>query len=270
VAHLDERSAGVPRVEIEQAELDARPGGRLALPDRGRRCEPHRPLRPVRVAEQLAGVRDPGVGSDVRLDRVHPVEGRERLPVAAELERRVADHAVDARGRGRDPLRPQPERERRPEAVARERELPEPRRRDQVARGGAQRQVEDAVGLAVVRRVAGLPHALEIGEAERGERLHIRGVGLQLRLQAGDLRLGVAGGEALLQLGGDGRRQRVRRGRDAVVTEHAAEGEGGGDRSRRRPSDQEPSPHQPVCGKGWPLVLSKPLNGAATYGKVLR
>ena len=51
------------------------------------------------------------------------------------------------------------------------------------------------------------------------------------------------------------------------MAEGAAEGEDGGGDDRRRPCDDEPSSHRYGCvGKGTPFVLSKPLNGSATYG----
>ena len=72
----------------------------------------------------------------------------------------------------------------------------------------------------------------------------LRGYSAKLGLQPGDLRLCVAGGEALLQLGGDRRRQRVagarRSGRRA---EHSAEGEDGGGQCRRRPCDEQTPLH---------------------------
>ena len=90
---------------MELAELDERPGGRLGEA----RCverELHRRDGGARPAAQLPGVRDAGVAGKRGLDRDHAVEGPERLVVAAELEERVADEAVAARGVRRGGDRP--------------------------------------------------------------------------------------------------------------------------------------------------------------------
>ena len=131
--------------------------------------------------------------------------------------------------------------------MPRQRELSEPGGRDQVVRRESQDAMQDAVGLAVVRRVARLAHALQIREAERVERLRVPRVGAQLALQAGDLGLRVAGREALLQLRGDRCRQRTAVGAgDRALAEGPAECEDGGGQRRRRPCDEQASSHQPV------------------------
>src|SRR5262249_1735039 len=155
-------------------------------------------------------------------------ERLERDGVAAELELGVPDDAVDAGRRGRDDVRAPAERERKPKAVPRERELAETRGRDEVARLERERLAEDPFGLRVVRRVARLPDALLVREAERVERLHVLRVCAQLVLEASDLRLRVACREALLQLGRDGGRQDVAcRRRCGGAVPEAAEGEDG-------------------------------------------
>ena len=246
VAHLDERPLCAAGVQVEQPELHVRPRRSLALADRGGCRKRHCALRVAGVPDQLARIRDARIGRDVRLDRAHPVEGPECLPVPAELELGVADDAVDAGGRRRDLPRTQAECQCRAKAMPRQRQLPEPGGRDQVVRRESQDAVQDAVGLAVVRRVARLAHALQIREAERVERLRVPRVGAQLALQAGDLGLRVAGREALLQLRGDRRRQRTACVLDGAAAERAAECEDGGGQRRRRPCDQQTSSHQPV------------------------
>ena len=256
VSHLDERPLCAAGVQVEQPELHVRPRGRLTLADCSGRCERHRALGVGGVADELSRVRDARVRGDIRLDRAHPVEGRECLAVPAELDLGVADDAVDAGGRRRDPLRAQAECQCRAKAMPRQRQLPEPGGRDQVVLRESQDAVQDAVGLAVVRRVARLAHALQIREAERVERFRVPRVGAQLALQAGDLGLRVAGGEALLQLGGDRRRQRAARVRDGALVEDPTECEDGGGRSRHRPCDEQTSSHQPVFAAVCPWVSS--------------
>ena len=109
--------------------------------------------------------------------------------------------------------------------------------------------MQDAVRLGVVRRVAGLADALQVGEAERLERLYVARPQPQLALEAGDLRLGVPGREAALQLLGDAGRQPVGCRGGAPGPEGAAEGEDGGGQCRRRPCDQDPSLH-PTSASG--------------------
>ena len=248
-AHVARGGSRAPGRQLEQAELDARPGVCLVLTDRCRRRELHRARRAGCVAEQLARVRDARVRRDARLERCHPIERGERLRVVTELDLGVADDAVDARGRRRDRPRAEAERERPAKLVAGKRELPEARGRDQVARLHGERLVQDAVGLRVVRRVAGLADALQVRQTERLERLHVARAQPKLALEAGDLRLGVAGGEAALQLLGDAGRQPVGCRGGAPGPEGAAEGEDGGGQHRRRPCDQYASPH-PTSASG--------------------
>ena len=111
------------------------------------------------------------------------------------------------------------------------------------------RLVQDAVGLRVVRRVAGLADALQVRQTERLERFHVARPQPKLALEAGDLRLGVAGGEAALQLLGDTGRQAVGCCGGAPRPEGAAEGEDGGGQCRRRPCDQDPTLH-PTSASG--------------------
>src|SRR5204862_6249438 len=122
--------------------------------------------------------------------------------------------------------------ERLAELVARERELPESRGRDQVARRDAQRLLEDSLRLRVVRRVTRLAHALLVREPERVERLDVARVEPQLALQAEDLRLGVAGGESLGELDRDRVGKDIGRSGGRARPEHAGEEEcsGGEDR----------------------------------------
>ena len=248
-AHVVRSGSGAPGRELKQPELDSRPRVRLVRADCGRGRELHRARRAGGVAEQLACVRDTRVRRDARLQRRHAIERRERLRVVPELDLGVADHAVHARRRRRDRACAKAERERPAKLVAGKRELAQPRGRDQVTRLDAERLVQDAVGLRVVRRIAGLADALQVGEAERLERLYVARPQPQLALQACDLRPGVPCGEAALQLLGDAGRQPVGCRGGAPGPESAAEGEDGGGQHRRRPCDHDPSLH-PTSASG--------------------
>ena len=156
------------------------------------------------------------------------------------------------------------------ELVAGECQLSQACCRDQVIRPLRQRLVQDPAGLRIVGRVSRFPDSLEVRETERLESLDVVGVRLQLGLQACDLGLGVTGREAALKLLCDRSRKIVAGRRRSAMPECAAEREDGGGKSRRRPCDHEPSSHYEWLGKGVPFVLSKPLNGAGSYGKTCR
>jgi hypothetical protein len=81
------------------------------------------------VACQLSRIRDSGVRRKARPDGGHAVERREGLPVATELDERVADDAVRARGERRPAARLSSQRERAAEVVTDEGEVAEPERR---------------------------------------------------------------------------------------------------------------------------------------------
>ena len=118
-AHLAQRERVAPVVEVELAELDVRPGGRLLRAGRGVDGELHRLDRAGGVAAQLAAVRDAGVGREVGPEPVHRVERVEGLVVAAELDEGVADDAVVPRDRRRERVGLLAERQRLGEPVAR-------------------------------------------------------------------------------------------------------------------------------------------------------
>jgi len=99
-------------------ELPFRPGERLFLVRGGVACEQERSVGAVVVAEQLARIRNARIGRDARLQPRHRVEGAECLRVAAELDERVADDAVAARGRRRELQGVAAEHERGAEPVA--------------------------------------------------------------------------------------------------------------------------------------------------------
>src|SRR5262249_57430552 len=103
---------------VELSELRLRPSERFGLADRGIDREAHRACRAGDVAQQLARIRDTRVRADARPERNHRVEGRERLLVAAELDERVADHAVPLRGGRREREGAAPEGEAPAEVVA--------------------------------------------------------------------------------------------------------------------------------------------------------
>ena len=168
----------------ELAELDVRPGGRLLAGRRRPSGERIAATAPRPVAEQLARVRDARVRGEARLQPRHRVERAERGVVAAELDERVADDAVAAA-----PSSARCARARRPKPSAspkRWRESasePSPLVASQIARGERQRPAQDAVGLRVVRRVAGLARALLVGEPEQAERVHVARVAPHGRLE---------------------------------------------------------------------------------------
>ena len=93
------RSASFASSTFAQAAGSRWPGCRV-------RRELHRLPRASEVADQLARVRDTRIRGDARPERDHPLEGAERLLVAAELDQRVADDAVAAaRSRARGAAR---------------------------------------------------------------------------------------------------------------------------------------------------------------------
>ena len=116
------------------------------------------------------------------------------------------------------------ERERLPEAVARQGERAEAGVDERVLGVERERLPERAVRLRVVRRVAGLARPLLVGEAEQRPRVLVLRLQLERRLQAGDelLRARVEREACLEVLGRLGAGQR-RRGRRRRGGERAAE-----------------------------------------------
>ncbi len=206
-----------PVVPVQLAELDVRPGGRLGPARRGVDGELHRPDRRVGVADQLASVRDACVGGEARAELVHAVERPEGLGIAAELDERVADHAVGA-GRVRvEGLGLPPEDERLAEAMAGERQRAEPADGEVVLRVEGERAAQHALRLRVVRGVAGLTRELLVAEPEE----HVRVLVLRVRA------------EARLELGDEGGRARVQREAGLEVLGRLGAGESGRGRGRR-------------------------------------
>ena len=97
---LTSRGTETPVVPVELPELCVGPRKRFGLSNARVHRELHRLLGPGDIAEQLARIRDASIGAHARFQRDHPVEGVERLFVAAELDERVTDDAVTVRGRG--------------------------------------------------------------------------------------------------------------------------------------------------------------------------
>src|SRR5207253_6002809 len=85
-AHVVLCRSNAPGRELEQPELDARPGIRLTLTDGRRRGELHRMRRPGDVADQLTGVRHTRVRRDTGLQPRHTVERGERSRIVTELD----------------------------------------------------------------------------------------------------------------------------------------------------------------------------------------
>ena len=234
-----------PVAKLELRELHVRPRERLPLADRRVEREAHRVPRAGDVAAQLARVRDPCIRGETRLEPRHRVERGERLAVAAELDERVADHAVVAGGARRERTRPPPERERFAEPVSRERERGEPARRDEIVGSEAECPPQHALRLPVPRGIAGLAGPLLVRKAEQPEPVDVSRCrpqrGLELQDETGGIGGREVGGEGLAR-GGPGR------GRRAPTEESAEQEDGGGD-ARRRPCNEEPPPHPPTR---WP------------------
>ena len=243
LAHLDHGEPGPSRREIEQSELDARPGTGFAFTDCRADRELHCRNGGVRASDQLPRIRDPRVRGDVRLERRHPVEVSESGAVTPEFDLCVADHAVDAGGAGRDRPGEPAEPQRFAEAVARQRQLAEGRGRDEVVATEAEGAPQCALRLAVVGRVSGLARPLFVGETERAPRLGAPRVCLQFGLQPCHECGGVACCKAALKLVDDGCGQRRARDRDPVVAQDAAEEDDEGGGERRHPHRCDPSPH---------------------------
>ena len=187
--------AELAEAEVELAELDERPGGRLGEA----RCverELHRRDGGARPAAQLPGVRDAGVAGERGLDRDHAVEGPERLVVAAELEERVADEAVAARGVRRGGDRPPCEAQRLAELMAARGERREAGEGDRIARVGGESAAQSALGEGVIGDVSRLARPLQVREAEEAERAAILRVDPHRRLEPAHGRGGVADPEA--------------------------------------------------------------------------
>ena len=205
---------------VELAELHVRPGEGLGLVDGRVHREAHRRDGSGEVAAQLARVRDPRVGGEAGPEARQPVEGRERLAVAAELDERIADDAVAPRGRGRERNRPTAERERLAEAMPRERERAEAARREEVVRGERERTSQHALRFGVVGRIAGLARPLLVREAEEVVRVHVPRVAAERRLERTDERRRVGRAELVLERARCGFRRR-RRHRAPGVAEEA-------------------------------------------------
>ena len=280
--------------EIELRQLDVRPGGRLGDTAGGVQREPHRRPGSCAVTAELAGVRDSRIRRHARLERGHPVERRERGAIAAELDQRVADHAVRPRGIGRAALRLAAKREGAPEVVADQREVAERERRRRILRAQREHPAERPLGERQECRVARFAPAHLVGEPEVVEPVRIGAGARELPLQLRDGRRCAAVTTEARQHGpGIDRgpsRCRARRpelGHDAC--EQAAEAERGHGRASHEKS--RPPPHallplgwfasarhpvrsgrgavsaptgnRGVRASGVPLVLSKPDLGSA-------
>ena len=197
------------------------------------------------MAEELARVRDARIRGEPGIEPRHPVERVECLVVAAELEQRVPDDAVraglncvrHARGRAVRDSTPSPRQRLRGRGGARVRAI-----RGRSRRGGsparARALVQDAVGLGVIGRVAGLTGALLVLEAEEGERARRRRAARGARPEACGRGRRVTGG---WERGDDSRewrrgRSRGLRRRGGRLGEDPAEQsrDGRGDTDRRR------------------------------------
>src|SRR5207249_1513448 len=113
---------------------------------------------------------------EARLQRGHPVEGRERFSIASELHERIPDYAVAPRRERRDDHGASPEPQRLAEAVPREGKRTEATCREQVIRGETQRATKDAFGFCVIARVAGFTGPLLVGEPQETEPVHVDGI----------------------------------------------------------------------------------------------
>src|SRR6266511_5596209 len=144
----------------------------------------------------------------------HPVEGGKGLVVTAELDEGVPDNPPASRLDGGGSAGPRPEadrpateREPFPKAVARKRQRGEAALGKGARRGEAERVTEHAVGLRVVRRVAGLSGPLLVLEPEQRQRVGV----VRLRAKRGLKLADDAGGVPRRGQGGDSARE----GRDS-------------------------------------------------------
>ncbi len=253
-AELLPRGAVVAAAALQLAQQRADVRVVLRRGPAGRDGEAHRGRRALEVAVQLAQIGDAGVGGEVGL----AVDHRLQLAcvgggVAAELDERVdADERAHVSGAHAEPQRAL-------EVMSRQCEL---------AGGGESvgraRVAQDALGAGVVGRVAGLPHALQVGGGQGGAQvLAVRGPA-DGALQLGDVRRRSGQHGAL-----DRRR---RRGPAALRDQEDGEAD-----AERESDDGERLEHQAGgCGTGaWagstrPNFASKPLSGRATYGNEVR
>ncbi len=178
----------------ELGELHVRPRRRLRSAARGVERELHRRDSAGTVACQLPRVRDAGVRREARPDGDHAVERREGLPVATELDERVADHAVWPRGERREAAGLSSERERATEVVTDEREVAEPERRGGVARPRVECGAKRLLREGKERWVPRLAPAKLVGEAEVTETVRVAWVSLDRALELRDRRRGAAAG----------------------------------------------------------------------------
>ena len=160
-----------PVAEVELAELDVCPGGRLCGAGGGVDRELHRLDRGGRVADQLAAVGDARVGGEARAEPVHRVKCLESLWVAAELDVRVADHAERPGRVGVELARLLPEREGVAEAVAGERQRAEPADGEVVLRVEGDGAAQHVFGARVPGGIARLARPLLVGEPEQRVRV---------------------------------------------------------------------------------------------------
>jgi hypothetical protein len=194
----------------------------------------HRVPRARDVALQLPRVRDAGVRLETGLRVDHPLKRLERLPVAPELQLRVADDAVYVGVVWVDPRRAPSVSERGGEIMAGGLERAS---RDVglevLVVLDPQRPLEHAVRLRVIAGIGRDPRLLHVGRAERGERAPVA------RALA----------HALLQ-SGDRRGQRARRDRRADDASGAGHQRARGRVHVARPSAQQPDPRDDEHRRG--------------------
>ena len=107
---------------------------------------------PRRSPRQLTRVGDTGVGGEARLHGRHPIERRECLRVAPELDQRVTHHAVGPRRERRTATCIATEDERAAKVVPDQGQVAEPQRRRRVPRPCVECSPECALGEGQERR----------------------------------------------------------------------------------------------------------------------
>src|SRR5579864_3897035 len=176
------RAIDAAAVEPQLAELIVGPR-RVRRRGRGLKGEVHVCDRTRDVPLQLARIRGARIRRKVGSDVDHALEGRESLGVAAELDERVAFHAVRrrvVRGRFHTLLRPA---QRTGEVVPCRGERAHADQRSRVAGLQLERTLERALSFRVERRIAGTPRGLHVERPKRCPRAPISRYGCETRLQ---------------------------------------------------------------------------------------
>jgi len=221
--------------EVQVSELHLAPRGPFGARRAGLDRTTHGVDRAVKVAVELAEVGHARVRGEIRAEIDHPLCRIRRLAVAAELDIRVHEDAVDSGPSGRRGLRDETPMQGGGEIVARERQTARHDGDVGVERRELAGSLEQRGCLRVQRRVVRLAHAHEIRRGERGHQPRIVGCARELALCVRDRPLAIGPGiEEPLEGGGHVDDVRASRG------EHSTECTGA---CRKREEPQRDAPH---------------------------